>query len=124
MSQRERIRLPGAGPSRRSRRMADRLADRRTIFLVHRGEPETLTTLGLWVVTAASTGERVEVLLGAAPLRAIVAGAGRSDRAKALGLPDVRELFAQAKALAPMRVVTCDTELALAELTADQVAAF
>lgn len=87
-----------------------------TVFLALSAEPEALLRLGLWVVTAASVGERVDVLLTAGPLRAFQEGAGPPANASALGLPGPASLLAQAKGLGHVRVVSCDTEVRLAGL--------
>jgi peroxiredoxin family protein len=98
----------------------------RTVFLVVGDEAERLLRLGLWAVTAASIGERVEVLLSSGPLRAWIDGEdGPFDtvrpHARDLGLPTPRGLLLEAKALGPLRIVTCDTEWRLAGVAEEDV---
>lgn len=90
------------------------------VFLVVQATDEHLLRLGLWAVTAASVGESVDVLLCAPALRRLADGSfddlreGTAGHAGALGLPPPLELFASARALAPFRLLGCDTELRLA----------
>jgi peroxiredoxin family protein len=101
------------------------VAGRRTVFLVLDDDPPRWRSLGLWAITAASVGESVDVLVTARPLRALARGAFDAPDAEAasLGLPSPRELLAQAKALAPVRIVTCDTEARLAGLSDEEARA-
>ena len=92
----------------------------RTVFLVISADDETLLRLGLWTLTAASVGDDVDVLLTAPALRRwldgsfdVASGASATARART-GLPPPSALVSQAKELASVRVVSCDTELALA----------
>lgn len=94
-----------------------------TAFLVVSADDESLLRLGLWVLTAASVGERVDVLLCAPALRRLAdgsfdetPGSGPAASRSTLGLPAPSALLSQAKELSAVRVVTCETELALAGL--------
>lgn len=93
-----------------------------TVFLLVSDDREQLLRAGLWALTAASVGEQVQVLLTAGPLRALLAGTPPPPRAVALGLPGPAALLADARALGA-RVVTCDTELLLAEVAASDALA-
>lgn len=95
------------------------------VFLVQQASDEQLLRLGLWVVTAASVGERVDVLLCAPALERLLEGAfdNSTPAAARLGLPTLAALLEQARALGPMRLLTCDTEIALAGLSRDVVSA-
>lgn len=87
----------------------------RTVFLAVSADPERLLRLGLWTLTAASHGEAVDILLCAGPLAALAEGrAGETVPATALGLLPLRKALDEARGLAKVRVVTCDTELMLA----------
>ncbi len=81
----------------------------RTLFLVATDEPERVARAALWALTAASVGDEVRVLLAAPALRACQAG-GPMDGPALEGMPGVRELWAEVRALGG-RVVTCPTEL-------------
>lgn len=92
-----------------------------TLFTVVSDSAEHRLRLGLWALTAASVGERVEVLLTAGPLRRWVEG--RFDEGLdglPTGVPKPTEALALARTLAPVRVTTCDTERLLSGL--DEVA--
>lgn len=94
----------------------------KTVFFVLRADDEQLLRLGLWVVTAASVGEEVDVLLCAPALARLADGSfdaaaqGTASRAAGLGLPPPTELLAQAKMLGPVRLLGCETEMLLAGL--------
>lgn len=95
----------------------------RTAFLVLSADDESLLRLGLWVLTASSVGEQVDVLLCAPALCRLADGSfdavrssGTAAGREALGLPAPSALLSQAKELSSVRVVTCETELALAGL--------
>jgi peroxiredoxin family protein len=99
----------------------------RTVFLVMADDAPRLLRLGLWAVTATSVGERVEVLLTSAALASWIRSPDGAfdvapENAGALGLPTPRALLKEARALGPLRVVTCDTELRLAGLVEADVA--
>lgn len=94
----------------------------RTVFLVVQATDEHLLRLGLWTVTAASVDENVDILLCAPALARLADGTfdrletGTASRAASLGLPAPLELIAQARQLATVRLLGCDTELRLAGL--------
>ena len=91
------------------------------VFLVVSADEERLLRLGLWVVTAASVGERVDVLLCAPALRAVMDGVLERPSPGHVQLPSAAELLTQARALAPVRLLSCDTEIALAGFTVSDV---
>lgn len=115
--------------------------DRRSVFLVESVSFDRLHLLGMWVLSAASMGERVDILLTAAPLKAWMSGrfgddetsgtstpdpgkseeSSRRHRAAKLGLPNPRQLIEEARAFGGVRVLTCDTEIRLAGMTAGDV---
>jgi peroxiredoxin family protein len=85
----------------------------------------------LWSVTAASVGESVTLFLSGEALKLFCEGTfGRGDgspsesriaeTASRLGLPDPSELLSQARQLAPVRIIGCPTEIALAGLTEEK----
>jgi peroxiredoxin family protein len=82
----------------------------RTLFLVTTGEPERVARAAVWALTAASVGEEVRVLLAAPALRACAPG-GPMDGPVLAGMPPVRELWGEVRALGG-RVVACTTEVA------------
>jgi peroxiredoxin family protein len=86
---------------------------RRTVFLVLSGDAERLLRVGLWALTAASCGETVELLLTAPALRSWVDPVEGPDAARSLGLPPWRAMVEEARALAPVKVLSCETEVAL-----------
>ena len=96
-------------------------------FLVMSSDDDRLLRLGLWVLSAASVGEAVDVLLTSRPLREWVKGSFGADGAQARaagqveGLAPPRTLLRQAQELAPVRILTCDTEWHLAGLTEEAV---
>jgi len=99
----------------------------RAVFLVVSADDEKLLRLGLWALTAASVGEMVDVLLTAAPLKEWVSGSFGEEQGRARAAGEVagvltpREMLRQAKELAPVRIVTCDTEMRLAGLSESEV---
>jgi peroxiredoxin family protein len=92
-----------------------------TTFLVVSPDPERLWRAALWALTAASVDETVRVWLTAPALRALTGGGVRAEGSGAQGMPDARSLLGEARGLG-VRVLTCETELALAGLTLDEVA--
>lgn len=101
------------------------IAPVRTVFLVVQATDEHLLRLGLWTVTAASVGEDVDILLCAPALKRLADGSfdrletGTASRAGSLNLPPPLELIDQARQLAVVRLLGCDTELRLAGLSAN-----
>lgn len=93
------------------------MATGRTVFLVLAADPERLVRVGLWALTAASVGESVDVLLTAGPLAAWLADPP-GERGP---LPSWREMITEARGLARVRVVTCETELSLAGVPLERV---
>ncbi len=90
-------------------------------FLVSASDDERLLRLGLWVLSAASVGDSVDVLLTASPLRRWVKGDFGSSTPALAGLPTARALLEEARQLGGVRLVTCDTEVRLADLAEDVV---
>jgi peroxiredoxin family protein len=93
---------------------------RETTFLVVSSDPEMLWRAALWALTAASVDETVRVWLTAPALLALGESPVRAEGSEATGLPDVFGLLKEARALGA-RVLTCETELALAGLEPDEV---
>lgn len=97
----------------------------RAVFLVLQASDEHLLRLGLWTVTAASVGEDVDILLCAPALARLADGSfdalahGSAAKATILGLPPPTQLIDQARQLAGVRLLGCDTELRLAGLQPD-----
>lgn len=125
--------------SEASSRASEPVAGRRSVFLVASTDHDRLHLLGMWVLSAASVGEQVDVLLTADPLGAWIShrfgesqgddspavpnpAGSRRTRAAALGLPSPRQLIEEARAFGGVRVLTCDTEARLAGLTPADVA--
>jgi peroxiredoxin family protein len=94
---------------------------RATTFLVVSSDPERMWRAALWALTAASVDETVGVWLTAPALSALAKTTVQAAGAQAAGLPDVAKLLSEARTLGA-RVMTCETELALAGLAADDVA--
>jgi peroxiredoxin family protein len=94
------------------------------VFLVTTDDPERLQRLALWVVTAASVGERVDVLLCAPSLRAWQDRLREPSLTASLRFPGAAALIAEARELGPVRLVACETELQLAGMDADAPPAF
>ena len=93
---------------------------RETTFLLVSDEPERLWRAALWALTAASVDEPVSVWLTAPSLRALQDGPVFGAGAVSAGMPDARSLLCEARALGA-RVMTCETELALAGLSTDSL---
>ena len=93
---------------------------RETTLLVVSSDPERLWRAALWALTAASVDETVRVWLTAPALTALLKGPIQAAGSEAAGLPDALALLKDARGLGA-KLLTCETELALAGLEPDEV---
>jgi peroxiredoxin family protein len=93
---------------------------RATTFFVVSDEPERLWRAALWALTAASVDEAVRVWLTAPALAALSKDPVAASGSPSLSLPEAAALLREARALGA-RVLTCETELALAGVSAESL---
>jgi peroxiredoxin family protein len=91
---------------------------RTTTFFVVSSDPERLWRAALWALTAASVDETVHVWLTAPALRALGDDVVLAAGAESAQMPDALSLLVEARSLGA-RILTCDTELAIAGLSED-----